>query len=72
MTKIKEGSITHRKDGRYMGRYVDNDKRIRYVYALSYKDCVAKLNEAISHRDRYDVGITFGFLKLFTQSFKKS
>ena len=72
MTKIKEGSITHRTDGRYMGRYVDNDKRIRYVYALTYKECVAKLNEALAHRDRYDVGITFyDFLNDWVNNFKK-
>ena len=72
MPKIKEGSVTHRKDGRYMGRYVDNDKRIRCVYGLTYNECVVKLNEAIAHRDRYDVGITFyDFLKDWVNNFKK-
>lgn len=70
--KLKEGSIVLRKDGRYMGRYVDDNKRIRYVYALSYKECFDKLKAGIAYRDRYGSDVMFyDFLKDWVEKFKK-
>ena len=42
-----EGSITKRKDGRYMGRYTVDGKR-RTVYGDSFEEVRRKLNEILN------------------------
>lgn len=58
MQRIKEGSITKRSDGRYQGKY-RADGGYKYVYAYTYKECLAKLNDGIAYRDRYLSEIKF-------------
>jgi integrase len=53
LPKLKEGSITKRKDGRWMGRYYDNGVR-RSVYARTQKEVINLLNRAIYDRNRRD------------------
>ena len=50
MPTIKEGSITKRKDGRWMGRYRDNGIQ-KSVYAHTKIEIINKLNDAIQKRD---------------------
>ena len=42
-----EGSITKRKDGRYMGRYTVESKR-KAVYGDSFEEVRQKLNEILN------------------------
>lgn len=49
--KLKEGSISKRKDGRWHARYYNNGKRM-HIYAKTKKEAIAKLNKAISKRNR--------------------
>jgi len=51
MPKIKEGSITKRKDGRWQGRYYDNRVR-KYIYSSSKQDLIIKLQNAIEERNK--------------------
>lgn len=46
-----EGSITKRKDGRYMGRYTVESKR-RAVYGDSFEEVRQKLNEILMRLQR--------------------
>ena len=46
-----EGSISKRKDGRYMGRYTVDGKR-KAVYGATYAEARAKLNKVLSEIDR--------------------
>ncbi len=50
MPKLKEGSVTKRSDGRWMGRYYDNGIR-KSIYASSKSEAIEKLNRAIEKRD---------------------
>ncbi len=51
MPKLKEGSITKRKDGRWMGRYYIDGIIQAPLYARSEREIVTKLNQAIIERD---------------------
>lgn len=44
--KMQKGSITLRKDGRWMGRYYENGKQ-KCVYSRDKRECIRKLKEAI-------------------------
>ncbi|MBI9008437.1 MAG: site-specific integrase [Tenericutes bacterium] len=48
--KLKEGSISKRKDGRWQGRYYDNGLR-KCLYASTKKEIVLKINKAIVERN---------------------
>lgn len=47
---MKEGSLTKRSDGRWMGRYYENGIQ-RCVYARTKEECEKKVKEAIKQRD---------------------
>jgi len=49
--KPMEGTIRKRKDGRWEGRYYYNHVQ-RSVFAYNQKDCIAKLKQAITDRNR--------------------
>ena len=49
--KLKEGSISKRKDGRWQGRYYVNGVR-KCLYASTKKEIILKINEAIVERNR--------------------
>ena len=51
MPTLKEGSITKRKDGRWMGRYQDHGIQ-RSVYAGSKIDIINKVNDCVVARNR--------------------
>ena len=53
LPKLKEGSISKRKDGRWQGRYYDNGVR-KCIYARTQKDIIELLNRAIYDRNRRD------------------
>lgn len=71
--KLKEGTISYRKcDGRYMGRYRDNDGTCRCVYGKTYSECLTKLNDALAYRDRYLSHIKFHvWLDDWVENFKR-
>ena len=48
---MKEGSLTKRSDGRWMGRFYDNGVQ-RCVYAKTKEECERKVKEAIKERDK--------------------
>lgn len=52
LPKLKEGSISKRKDGRWMGRYYLSGIMQPPIYAKTERDIIAKLNQAIVDRDR--------------------
>jgi len=47
-----EGSISKRKDGRWMGRYINSDKNRKSIYAKTKKEIIIKLNKAVKERDK--------------------
>jgi integrase len=53
LPKLKEGSITKRKDGRWHGKYYDNGIR-KNVYAKTKKELIKKMNIAILDRNKRD------------------
>jgi integrase len=53
MPALKEGSITKRKDGRWMGRLYINGKQKAY-YANSRPEIVTKLNEVYKEKERLE------------------
>lgn len=57
--KIKEGSITKRRDGRWMGRYYDDGIQ-KSVYSHTKLEIIAKLNECIQLRNQKDKLINQG------------
>lgn len=48
---VPEGSISLRKDGRWMGKYYDEGKR-KSLYARTKKECMLKLKEAIENKNK--------------------
>ena len=59
--ELQKGSITKRKDNRWMGRYYDADKKQRCVYARTKKECIEKLKQALKELDKQkDSETTFG------------
>lgn len=53
MPKLIEGSISTRKDGRFMGRYYSNGIE-RSVYSRTMIGCINKVNAAVKERDRFE------------------
>ena len=47
----KEGSIVKRSDGRYMGRYTLNGKRLA-VYGATFEEVRVRLTEILSKIDK--------------------
>ena len=50
--KLKEGSISKRKDVRWQGRFYYKGKR-KYLYASTKKDIITKINKEIIERNAY-------------------
>lgn len=64
--------VTLRNDGRYVGKYRDNDGRYRYVYSTDKNKCIQRLREALELRDRYLSGIKlYQYLDDWRDNFKK-
>ena len=53
MPALKEGSITKRKDGRWMGRIYINGRQ-KAIYAASRPEAVAKLNDIFKEKERLE------------------
>jgi hypothetical protein len=54
MTKRRvkvEGTVYRRKDGRYMGEYVDTNGRNRYISAKSKAEVRQKLRKLLENRE---------------------
>lgn len=51
LPKLKEGSISKRKDGRWMGRYYQDGVQ-KCLYASTQKECISLLKQAIIERNR--------------------
>lgn len=75
---MQKGSISLRKDGRYMGRFRSvSDNRVICVYAKTKYECAIKLKEAIENDKRnyiigYNDGWTLGgWLKYWLEKYEK-
>ena len=51
MPALKEGNVTKRKDGRWMGRYYENGSQ-KAVYAATKPECIDKVNTYVQLRDQ--------------------
>lgn len=51
MPVLKEGSVSKRKDGRWMGRYYENGSA-KALYARTKLDCIVQVNAAVKNRDK--------------------
>lgn len=67
MPTLKEGSITKRKDGRWMGQYYDNGTK-KAVYAPDKLGIIIKVNDCIRIRDQNAEADRRGVAKKITLS----